>query len=195
MFPIENKRVRWITREQAERLLSILPLHQAAMARFSRATGLRQGTVCRLEWSQVDMQRHVAWIHPDQSKNRRALGVALNSEARDVLLEQVGKHKRYVFTYNGKPVKQVNTKSWKKAVKQAGLDDFRWHDLRHTWASWLAQAGTPLYVIQEADGWQSQTMVQRYAHLSAEHLLAHVERIAAPNLHRHRFGPVLAAKQ
>ena len=66
----------------------------------------------------------------------------------------------------------------RKAVAQAGLVDFRWHDLRHTWASWHVQAGTPLHALQEMGGWSTMEMVQRYAHLSAAHLVDHAERIA-----------------
>lgn len=177
MYQLKSKRIRWITRDEAERLLSFLPAHQEAMARFALATGLRQRNVCRLEWSQVDLTRHVAWIHPDQAKAKRAIGVALNAEAREVLRKQIGNHDQFVFVYNGEPVWQVNTKAWRKAVRKAGLEDFRWHDLRHTWASWHAQAGTPLSILQEMGGWETADMVRRYAHLNAEHMLPHAERI------------------
>ncbi len=187
MYKISEKRVNWLTREQAEHLLSLLPIHQAAMASFALATGLRQRNVSFLEWSQVDMDRHVAWIHPDQAKAKKAISVFLNSMAIKILIEQQGLHDKYVFVYNGKPVQQVNTKSWRKAVKKAGLDGFRWHDLRHTWASWHIQSGTPLYVLQELGGWSSADMVRRYAHLSSEHLAEHAERIT----YKHNFDTVV----
>lgn len=57
-----------------------------------------------------------------------------------------------------------------KALKRAGIEDFRWHDLRHTWASWHVQGGTPLFALQELAGWETERMVRRYAHLAAEHL-------------------------
>jgi len=177
MYPGEVRRIRWITRDEAERLLSFLPDHQAAMARFALATGLRQRNVCRLEWSQVDLQKRMAWIHPDQAKARKAIGVALNSEAVGVLRNQIGQHHQFVFAFNGKPIWQVNTKAWRNAVKKAGLEDFRWHDLRHTWASWHAQAGTPLNILQEMGGWECAEMVRRYAHLSTQHLAPHAENI------------------
>lgn len=60
----------------------------------------------------------------------------------------------------------INTRSWRKALKRAGITNFRWHDLRHTWASWLVQRRVPLFVLQELGGWQSAEMVRRYAHLS-----------------------------
>lgn len=71
-------------------------------------------------------------------------------------------------------MKQVSTKAWKKALKRAGIEDFRWRDLRHTWASWHVQSGTPLHVLQELGGWQTATMVRRYAHLAVDHLAAYV---------------------
>jgi integrase len=63
-------------------------------------------------------------------------------------------------------------------LKRAGIEDFRWHDLRHTWASRLVQHGTPLYVVQEMGAWESEGMVQRYAHLVPAHLAEHAEVIA-----------------
>ena len=178
-YRLSDRRVRWITREDAERLLSYLPPHQAAMARFALATGLRQRNVCRLEWNQVDLRQQLAWIHPDHAKAKRAIGVPLNEEAMSVLRGCLGEHEQYVFTYLGEPVWQVNTKAWRAAVKKAELANFRWHDLRHTWASWHAQAGTPLNVLQEMGGWASAEMVRRYAHLSVTHLRSHAERIVA----------------
>src|SRR3546814_20329693 len=51
-----------------------------------------------------------------------------------------------------------------------GIEDFRWHDLRHTWASWLRQNDVPTWVLQELGGWKSESMVRRYAHMSVKHL-------------------------
>lgn len=193
MFKLPERRVRWLTQEQASRLISLLPEHQAAMATFALATGLRQRNVSLIEWSQIDLERSVAWIHPDQAKAKKAIPVPLNEDALQVLEQQKGKHDKYVFIYKGKPVWQVNTKAWRKAVKVAELGErFRWHDLRHTWASWHIQAGTPLYVLQELGGWSCTEMVQRYAHLSAEHLAEHAERITPRNTllaHTNKKGP------
>lgn len=65
---------------------------------------------------------------------------------------------------------QTTAATWKKALERAGIRDFRWHDLHHTWASWHVQRGTPLQVLKELGGWETMEMVQRYAHLSADHL-------------------------
>ncbi|MGC8467290.1 MAG: site-specific integrase, partial [Acidithiobacillus sp.] len=150
--------------------LQELPEHLRDMAAFSLATGLRRSNVTGLEWNQVDLQRGVTWIHPDQAKARKPITVPLDAVASAIIQKQVGKHPVFVFTYNGKPVTQVNTKAWRKALQRAGIEDFRWHDLRHTWASWHIQAGTPLHTLQDLGGWNSTSMVRKYAHLSAAHL-------------------------
>lgn len=73
----------------------------------------------------------------------------------------------------------VNTKAWKAALLRAGIADFRWHDLRHTWASWHVQAGTPVYELQELGGWASSEMVRKYAHLAPGQLAVAAARIEA----------------
>ena len=60
---------------------------------------------------------------------------------------------------------QGRAQAWKNALKRAELENFRRHNLRHTWASWLVQNGTPLNVVQEMGAWESEGMVRRYAHL------------------------------
>ncbi|MHA7834268.1 MAG: tyrosine-type recombinase/integrase [Algiphilus sp.] len=177
MLSVDSRRTRWISRQEAAKLLAELPDHLAAMMRFTLATGLRQRNVSRLAWADVDMERACAWVHPDQLKTGNAIAVPLNANALAVLKGRQGQHPEYVFTYRGKPVAQVNTKAWRAAVARAGLHDFRWHDLRHTWASWHAQAGTPFNVLQEMGGWKSAEMVRRYAHLSSAHLLTHAQRV------------------
>lgn len=67
--------------------------------------------------------------------------------------------------------------AWRAALRRAGIEDFRFHDLRHTWASWLVQAGTPISVLQEMGGWESIEMVRRYAHLAPNHLTEHAKHI------------------
>ena len=178
VLPEPTRRVRWLTEEQAQRLLSQLPEHLEVMARFSLETGLRRANVTGLQWSQVDLARRHVLIHADQAKARKAIPVPLSEAAVEVIRSQLGKHLQYVFTYRGKRVTQVNTKAWRHALERAGIEDFRWHDLRHTWASWHVQAGTPLYALQELGGWESPEMVQKYAHLSSEHLAAYVDRVS-----------------
>jgi integrase len=74
-----------------------------------------------------------------------------------------------------------STKAWYDALqlKRAEIDNFRWHDLRHTWASRHVQSGTPLFALQELGGWESSEMVRRYAHLATDHLAPYADRLSA----------------
>lgn len=179
MLKEPTRRIRYLTHNEAERLIAVLPEHMADMVAFTLATGLRRANVTGLEWSQVDLTRRVAWIHPDQAKARRAISVPLNAEAVILIRKQIGKHAKYVFSYNGHRITQTSTKTWYKGLEAAGIENFRWHDLRHTWASWHVQNGTPLFALQELGGWESPEMVQRYAHLSAEHLAPYADKLSA----------------
>jgi len=134
LFREPKIRIRYLTQAQAARLLSELPPHLAVMAAFTLATGLRQSNVSYLKWDQVDQLRGVAWIHPDQSKSRKAISVPLNKDALTILRKRQDCHPVYVFTYRDKPVARTSTKAWKSALARTGIENFRWRDLRHTWA-------------------------------------------------------------
>lgn len=75
------------------------------------------------------------------------------------------------------PITQVNTKAWRNALKRAGIEDFRWHDLRHTFATWHREAGTPTHELQRLGGWKTQSMVERYAHVAPEGLQLAASRL------------------
>jgi integrase len=177
LYPEPSRRVRWLQPEQAYRLMEELPEHQCHAMVFALATGLRAGNVFGLRWEQINMNRCVCWIYGDQTKNGETLAVSLNDTAMAVLEARKGRNREWVFTYRGKPIKRLTTKAWYNALIRANIHDFRWHDLRHTWASWLVQEGVPLYALQEMGGWKSADMVRRYAHLSHEHNLKNARSI------------------
>jgi integrase len=179
LFKESNSRERSLTSDQFQALMQELPAHQRETVMFALATGLRQRNVLELEWSQVNLELRHAWIHAGQSKNRRPIAVPLNDTAMQVLQRQQGKHETRVFTYLGKPLKAANTKAWANALKRAGITDFRWHDLRHTWATWQRQAGTPTHELQRLGGWRTGAMVERYAHLAPDHLATAAKRLDA----------------
>jgi len=177
LFKETASRERSLTREEAGKLLDELPAHQRDVVLFALATGLRQMNVLKLEWSQIDLERRHAWIHAAQSKNRRPIAIPLNETAYTVLTRQMGKHPSRVFTFRGKPLNSANNKAWIQALKRAGIADFRWHDLRHTWATWQRQAGTPTHELQRLGGWLTGAMVERYAHLAPDHLASAASRL------------------
>ena len=98
-----------------------------------------------------------------------------------VLRGQQGLHDTWVFPYNGKPVDKVSTRAWHNALKRAGIENFRWHDLRHTWASWHVMSGTPMEVLMKLGGWKSLDMVMRYAHLSSSYVAQFAENVLNPH--------------
>lgn len=170
MLDEPKRRIRFLTHEEAQRLIAVTPPHLSNLIAFSLATGLRQANVLFLEWSEIDETAHHAWIPSDKAKTKKAISVPLNKVAMKIIKSQKGKHPVRVFTYNGKPINTVESRTWKKYLKKAGIKNFRWHDLRHTWASWHVKAGTPLQVLMELGGWSSMEMVLKYAHLSSDHL-------------------------
>ncbi|HCA3873156.1 TPA: site-specific integrase [Salmonella enterica subsp. enterica serovar Minnesota] len=187
---VRNKRVRWLEKEEAKRLIDECSEPLKSVVKFALATGLRKSNIMNLEWQQIDMQRRVAWVNPEDSKSNRAIGVALNDTACKVLRDQIGKHHKWVFVHTTAAKRADGTStpavrkmridsktSWLSACRRAGIEDFRFHDLRHTWASWLIQSGVPLSVLQEMGGWESIEMVRRYAHLAPNHLTEHAKQI------------------
>ena len=90
--------------------------------------------------------------------------------------QQTDQHPRWCFTYNGKHMKKIGS-AWKRTLERVGIEDFRFHDLRHTWASWHVMSGTSLQELMELGGWKSYEMALRYAHLAPEHLAEAAARI------------------
>lgn len=176
LLPGEVERDRWLTREEADKLIAACSPHMAAIVRFALATGCRASEITGLEWNRVDLERRTAWLN--HTKNGTPRGVPLNDDGVAVLEGEKGKHPRFCFTFRGEPIRWgVCNTAWLEAVKRAELTDFRFHDLRHTWASWHRQAGTSCDELKELGGWKSRVMVDRYAKFGTEHLAAAASRI------------------
>lgn len=186
-FSNDNARVRWLTYEKAENLLNTLPEYLADMVKFSLATGLREANVRLLKWEQIDMSRAHAFVAKENVKNKKAISIPLNKDALSVLKKQK-QINDYVFNYHEKPLYRCTTTAWFNALKKCGIENFKWHDLRHTWASWHIQNGTSLQELQVLGGWSDFKMVLRYAHLSSEQLKSAAERIARPKVGTRDFS-------
>jgi hypothetical protein len=119
--------------------------------------------------SRVDLTRKVAWLDHGTTKSGDGRGIPLNADAVAALEATRGQHPRWCLTFLGKRIQQSST-AWGMAKQRAGIEDFRFHDLRHTWASWHVQSGTSLPELMELGGWKSYEMVLRYAHLAPEKL-------------------------
>lgn len=175
----KKKTREWITPVQWTKLLAELPMHMKPMATFAIETGLRQANVLGLIWSRVDLTRKVVWVEAEDTKGDAAISIPLSKGAINVLKAQKGTDPEFVFTYRGKPIKEIKT-AFLAACVRAGVgrisersgkyEGFTWHGLRHTWATWHVQNGTPLDVLQKLGGWSDLRMVMNYAHHSPGHL-------------------------
>src|SRR3989475_5996625 len=165
-------RLRWLTPEEAGQLLDACRKSRnpalADLVEFAMFTGCRRGEALGLTWDRVDRARGVIRLETTKSGHRREVPLSANADA--VLARRwTGGAKGYVFgTRNWNAFRSA----WEVAVEAAKLDDFRFHDLRHTFASWLVQRGRSLKEVQELLGHRSMAMTMRYAHLAPDHLRA-----------------------
>ena len=177
---VKNRMERWLTEEEEEKLLNACPEWLRDMVIFSLNTGFRQNEMLSLTWNQVDLNRK-AILFWEQKNNGRDT-VPINEKAAD-LLKKIWKVRSlsstHVFlTSNGTPFIARNlVRSFSIALEKAGIENFRWHDLRHTFATRLIHAGVDLYTVQRLGRWRSLSMVMRYAHHSVESLRTGMEAV------------------
>lgn len=180
LFRLDKVDPLWVSRAQAHRLLGALPKHTRGMMLMALATGMRRSNVTGMEWSRVDLTRRTYYVPASNAKGRKkGITVALNSDAIAVLEDWKGAHERYVFCFRKRaPITQVATKMWRRVVKECGLEGVTFHSMRHSWASWQVQGGTPLMMLKEMGGWATLEMPMRYAHLDPGHLTQYAETSA-----------------
>jgi integrase len=167
---------RWLTQEEFSRLERALPEHLKGPAKFAVLTGLRMRAMLSLTWKQVDLERKSAWVASHEMKAGRAIGIPLTAEAIQVL-KSLPRKGNYVFQWRGKRIDDCNTQAFQKAVRAAQVGPLRWHDLRHTWASWAVQGGVTLQELMLLGGWRTFSMVLRYAHIASSHLAVAAEKV------------------
>lgn len=165
-FKKQKPRDRWLSIEGEQKLVSVSAPHLVPLIRFAVDTGGRTSELLRLYWRNVDMRNKR--VHFTDTKNGEDRTVRLCDRALATLASLEPKDLGSVFTFRGRSVVSVRT-AFNKARKKAGLDDVRFHDLRHTFASRLVQAGVPLYDVMHMTGHKSLEMVQRYSHLAPDY--------------------------
>lgn len=168
-------RVRFLSPEEWMRLRPHLPVHLLPAVEFSLATGLRRSNVIGLRWAQIDQRQELLHLQAAEMKADKHHTVPLGSAAMAVLRAQKGKHDVYVFPFRGKRFRDPKN-GFNAAVTAAGIENFHWHDLRHTWASWMAMSGAPLHAIMQAGAWSSMDMVIRYSHLTPNKLAEYQDK-------------------
>lgn len=181
--PKESRgRVRFLSNEERDRLLKACressnpDLYLAVV--LSLSTGARQQEIMSLRWSQVDLSTGLIRLEHTKNGERRALPLA--GRALELVKERGRTDTDLLFPSKANPARPINLRApWETALKQAGIADFRWHDLRHSAASYLAMNGATLAEIADVLGHKTLAMVKRYAHLSEPHTAAVVARMNA----------------
>lgn len=172
------ERIRHLRPEEVMRLAKAMPEQYRDLLYMAVATGLRRRNVLRMSWDQIDFGSRTIRVDGVFMKNGQTLVLPLNQTAIDVLNRHKGNGSKWVFPLNGgRPLNEISSKVWSAACEKAGLEDLRWHDLRHTWASTLRQSGVPTQVLKELGGWKDARMVERYAHLDVSHLSEHARAV------------------
>lgn len=170
-------RVRFLTKDQAREFIGAMgPGWMRDVCRFALATGMRSNEILSLTWDKIDVTRNIAWVSADNAKSGSARAVPLNPEALAIVLSRRD-GKRVFLRETGSIITQVDARVLTRAFTAADAPGFRFHDLRHTWASWHVQSGTPLFVLKELGGWKTLEMVKKYAHLAPEHLAGYANSV------------------
>ena len=175
-------RVRYLSDEERAALLEACrasseykPLYLIVL--FALTTGMRRGELLGLRWQDIDLERRVAVLHNTKNGDRRSVPIVQE------VAELLGEHGRVrrldndlVFASDGSDPVWFD-KFWYRALKEAKIKNFRFHDLRHTAASYLAMSGATTAEIAAVLGHRTLQMVKRYAHLSDQHTGQVVERM------------------
>ncbi len=192
-FPRENNaRLRYLTEDEEPRLIDALAERLRPLAIVAIHTGLRAGELLRLRWSDVDFGS--GSIHVREAKSGEGRRLPLNQTGLAALRQLRGERPKviqlevrrgaieggHVFGPDGNALRMSLNREFRRAVKAAGIDELRFHDLRHTFASRLAMRGLDLYRIQTLLGHKTARMTMRYAHLSPGALRDAVEALCVP---------------
>ncbi|MGD9638714.1 MAG: tyrosine-type recombinase/integrase [Alphaproteobacteria bacterium] len=176
-------RVRYLSEEEKNSLLNACKEsknpHLFNVVYLALSTGARYGEIINLKWEQIDFNRKVITLYETKNGEIRLLPLVGKSYE---LMREHSKVRRIdsdlVFPSAIKPQKPIEIrKSWLNALEKAGIEDFRFHDLRHSTASYLAMNGATLAEIAEVLGHKTLEMVKRYSHLSEAHTAGVLERM------------------
>ena len=181
-FKENNERVRFLTADEETRLQKAMTSKDWDVVAVALHTGLRRGEQFALEWEHVDFSTGLLTV--PRSKSGELRRVPMNDVVREVFRALPSRLKsKWVFpSKKGKThmdPKNAMNRVFVPAVKEAGIRNFHWHDLRHTFASRLVMAGVDLRTVQELLGHKTIAMTVRYSHLSPEHQLEAVQRLTA----------------
>ena len=170
MLPEDNTRDRILSLEELDRLLHHLPRHAGLVVHFAYLTGMRAGEIFNLTWDKVNLTKRIIRLEAKDTKTCEPRVVFLCQPAYDILNE-AGRVRfldhNLVFTYRGKPLKKVK-KAFSSACRKAGINNFRFHDLRHTFITNMRKAGVDHSVIMKLTGHKTAAMFLRYNSVDLE---------------------------
>ena len=155
--------------------------HLKPMILIALNSGIRRSELFHLEWSDIDMKHNTLMVRAESAKSGKMRRVKMNATLRTTLKDWKkcgGKTKLIFPSQNEKPFTNCD-KSWGKLLKGADISDFRWHDMRHDFASQLVMAGVDLNTVRELLGHSDIKTTLRYAHLAPEHKQAAVDLLDA----------------
>lgn len=193
-----NQRLRYLSQEEEEGLVSSLPGVMKELAALAIHTGMRKGELLKLGWPEVDLATRTIFVREAKSGEGRRLPMSsaaltvmeqLRGAGREVTGRQAAKRSGYVIAAPEGGYLHNFNRYWYAAIKRTGIEGLRFHDLRHTFATRYMEGGGDLYTLQKLLGHKTAAMVQRYAHLSDAHLRAEVERVAGWQPRDQRRGP------
>jgi integrase len=170
LFRLNNKRVRHLSEEEEGRLFAVLPEQHKPLVIIAMHTGLRKGEQLALLWSDVDFK--LGQVRVRESKSDKPRVIPMNAVVMEVLRRIPRRiDNPYVFPGRkaGKPLTTL-PREWDESLEKAKINDFRWHDLRHTFASRLVMAGADLYAVSKLLGHADLKMTTRSAHLAPNYL-------------------------
>jgi Site-specific recombinase XerD len=168
LFRENNKRLRYLEKEEIVKLLANCNKYLKAMVILALNTGMRRGEILGLKWHDIDFRRGIIYLL--DTKNGEKREIPMNEQVKTALI-RTNKHpdSPHIFCRaDGKPYRDIR-KSFFTALKKAGIINFRFHDLRHTFASQLVMSGVDLNTVRELLGHKSLKMTLRYSHLSPDH--------------------------
>lgn len=169
-------RLRYLKAEEVDALLKACADHLRPIVITALNTGMRRGELFNLKWTDVDLKnRKITVVN---TKNNESRVIPINQTLYKELIEISDESKgEYVFPdRKGHPFKDIK-KSFSTALKRAKIEDFRFHDLRHTFGSHLVMQGVDLRTVQQVMGHKDIKMTMRYSHLSPEYVQEAMERL------------------
>ena len=170
-----NRRLRYLSKEQCQRLIDVCDKHLRPIVICALNTGMRKGEILKLRWDNVDLKH--GFILLELTKNGERREIPINNTVKQALMSVTRRvDVPYVFfdPTTGKPYQDIK-RSFNTACRRAKIRDFRFHDLRHTFASHLVMAGWDITTVKELLGHKTLTMTLRYSHLAPSHKVKALE--------------------